>query len=92
LKRSTKHPLKFTLPGFRARGFCQPSGYTSFKSRRRFPGWERYKLSDIFISYARSTAGQAEQIGEALRALGYGVWRDDELPAHRATVRPPGAG
>jgi adenylate cyclase len=41
-------------------------------------------MPDIFISYARSTEAQARQIGEALRALGYGVWRDDELPAHRA--------
>ncbi|HEY1880202.1 MAG TPA: TIR domain-containing protein [Caulobacteraceae bacterium] len=41
-------------------------------------------MSDVFISYARSTEAQARQIGEALRALGYGVWRDDELPAHRA--------
>ncbi|MFI4935652.1 MAG: TIR domain-containing protein [Caulobacterales bacterium] len=40
-------------------------------------------MSEIFISYARSTAAQAEQICEALRALGYDVWRDDELPAHR---------
>jgi adenylate cyclase len=42
------------------------------------------KMADVFISYARSTEGQAKQIAEALRALGYGVWRDDELPAHRA--------
>jgi adenylate cyclase len=41
-------------------------------------------MTDIFISYARSTEPQAKQIAEALRALGYGVWRDDELPAHRA--------
>ncbi len=41
-------------------------------------------MSDIFISYARSTAAQAQQVADALRALGYGVWRDDELPAHRA--------
>jgi adenylate cyclase len=41
-------------------------------------------MTDIFISYARSTANEAHQIAEALRALGYGVWRDDELPAHRA--------
>jgi adenylate cyclase len=41
-------------------------------------------MSDIFISYARSTEREARAIGEALRALGYGVWRDDELPAHRA--------
>ena len=40
-------------------------------------------MSDIFISYARSTEPQAKQVAEALRALGYGVWRDDELPAHR---------
>src|SRR5258708_8199923 len=41
-------------------------------------------MSDIFISYARSTEGQAKQIAEGLRGLGYGVWRDDELPANRA--------
>ncbi|MGH7011371.1 MAG: TIR domain-containing protein, partial [Caulobacteraceae bacterium] len=41
-------------------------------------------MSDVFISYARSTADDAERIAEALRSLGYGVWRDDELPAHRA--------
>ncbi|HXV00970.1 MAG TPA: TIR domain-containing protein [Caulobacteraceae bacterium] len=41
-------------------------------------------MSDVFISYARSTAAQAQQVGDALRALGYGVWRDDELPPHRA--------
>lgn len=41
-------------------------------------------MPDIFISYARSTAAQAQAIADALRALGYGVWRDDELPPHRA--------
>jgi TolB-like protein len=41
-------------------------------------------LSHVFISYARSTEGQARRIGEALRALGHAVWRDDELPAHRS--------
>ncbi|MDB5481559.1 MAG: Adenylate cyclase [Caulobacteraceae bacterium] len=41
-------------------------------------------MSDIFISYARSTASQAHAVAEALRALGYDVWRDDELPAHRS--------
>ena len=40
-------------------------------------------MSDIFISYARSTEAQAKAIAEALRGLGYDVWRDDELPAHR---------
>ncbi len=40
-------------------------------------------MSDIFISYARSTAQQAQAVAEALRSLGYRVWSDDELPAHR---------
>jgi TolB-like protein len=41
-------------------------------------------VSDVFISYARSTEMQASQVAEGLRALGYAVWRDDQLPAHRA--------
>ena len=41
-------------------------------------------MADVFISYARPDEGQAERVAEALRASGYGVWRDDELPAHRA--------
>jgi len=40
-------------------------------------------MSDVFISYARSTEREARQVAEALRGLGYDVWRDDELPAHR---------
>jgi TolB-like protein len=40
-------------------------------------------MSEVFISYARSSANEAEAMAQALRALGYGVWRDDELPAHR---------
>jgi adenylate cyclase len=40
-------------------------------------------MPNVFISYARSTEAQAHMIAEALRSLGYGVWRDDELPAHR---------
>ncbi|HLZ83480.1 MAG TPA: TIR domain-containing protein [Caulobacteraceae bacterium] len=41
-------------------------------------------MTDIFISYARATESEARKIAEALRTLGYGVWRDDELPPHRA--------
>ena len=41
-------------------------------------------MSEIFISYARSTAKQAQVVADALRGLGYVVWRDDELPAHRS--------
>ena len=41
-------------------------------------------MTDVFISYARSTDAQAKRIAEALRALGYAVWSDEHLPAHRA--------
>jgi len=41
-------------------------------------------MSEIFVSYARSTERQAHQIADALRASGYEVWRDDQLPAHRS--------
>ncbi|HZC16084.1 MAG TPA: TIR domain-containing protein, partial [Caulobacteraceae bacterium] len=41
-------------------------------------------MADIFISYARSSEAEARLIGEALRRLGYEVWRDDQLPGHRA--------
>ena len=41
-------------------------------------------MSDVVISYARSTATQARAVAAALRSLGYDVWLDDELPAHRA--------
>ena len=39
-------------------------------------------MSDIFISHANS-APLARQIADALRALGYQVWWDDEVPVHR---------
>src|SRR5438128_1746654 len=41
-------------------------------------------MSDVFVSYARPDEPHAERIAEALRGEGYSVWRDDELPAHRA--------
>ena len=41
-------------------------------------------MSDVFVSYARSTEPLAEQVEAALRAAGYAVWRDAELPAHRS--------
>ncbi|HUK83232.1 MAG TPA: TIR domain-containing protein [Verrucomicrobiae bacterium] len=37
--------------------------------------------ANIFISYAQSTEAGAHKIGELLRALDYGVWRNDDLPA-----------
>lgn len=41
-------------------------------------------MADIFISYARSTEAQVGLIEAELRALGYDVWTDGELPAHRS--------
>jgi TIR domain len=41
-------------------------------------------MPDIFISYARSTtAAHAQAMAVGLRALGYDVWFDEALPAHR---------
>jgi TolB-like protein/Tfp pilus assembly protein PilF len=40
-------------------------------------------VSEIFISYSRSTEPQARRVAEALIALGYDVWRDDQLLPHR---------
>ena len=41
-------------------------------------------MSHVFISYARSTARQAQQVATLLRGLGHKVWLDDAIPAHRA--------
>jgi adenylate cyclase len=41
-------------------------------------------MADVFVSYARTDEAMAERVADALRADGYDVWRDDQLPAHRA--------
>jgi len=41
-------------------------------------------MPDIFISYARADEALAARLAERLRAAGYEVWRDDQLPVHRA--------
>ena len=41
-------------------------------------------MSHIFISYARPDEPLASLIADGLRDGGFEVWRDDELPAHRA--------
>jgi len=40
-------------------------------------------MADVFVSYARTDEPHAKRVAEALRAQGYDVWRDDQLPAHR---------
>jgi pimeloyl-ACP methyl ester carboxylesterase len=41
-------------------------------------------MSEVFISYARETGAYARKFAEALRASGFTVWYDEDLPAHRA--------
>ncbi len=41
-------------------------------------------MANVFISYARADENVAEQAAKVLLAGGYDVWRDDQLPAHRA--------
>ena len=40
-------------------------------------------MADVFLSYARPSAAQAKRIAENLRAAGFSVWFDEDLPAHR---------
>jgi len=40
-------------------------------------------MSDILVSYARPDEPHSSRIADALKSLGYHVWRDDQLPAHR---------
>src|SRR6185312_12668448 len=65
-----------------------PSRAPPAPPRRPRPGPRRdarggSSVSDVFISYARSTAAQASAAADALRAAGYSVWLDEDLPAHR---------
>ena len=41
-------------------------------------------MADIFISYASESEPRAKRVAAAMRAAGFSVWRDDELPPHRA--------
>jgi YARHG domain/TIR domain len=39
-------------------------------------------MVDVFISYSRDDRGAVRRIAEAVEALGYDVWWDDDLPPH----------
>jgi tetratricopeptide (TPR) repeat protein len=41
-------------------------------------------MSHVFLSYARPSVNAAKRAAGALRAAGYSVWFDQDLPAHRA--------
>ena len=41
-------------------------------------------MADVFVSYTRPDEPQAKRVADALAVGGYSVWRDNELPAHRA--------
>lgn len=41
-------------------------------------------MAEIFLSYARASNRAARRIAAAFRQLGYSVWFDEQLPAHRA--------
>ena len=40
-------------------------------------------MAEVFVSYARPDEPLAQLVTDTLRGLGYRVWRDDDLPAHR---------
>ena len=41
-------------------------------------------MSEVFISYARQDEAKARHVADGLRAVGFEVWRDEQLPTHRA--------
>lgn len=41
-------------------------------------------MADVFLSYARGNAAEAQRIAADLRSCGFSLWFDEHLPAHRA--------
>ena len=41
-------------------------------------------MSEVFISYSRDNQEVVRRLAEAVKALGYDVWWDDQLPPHLA--------
>lgn len=42
------------------------------------------KMSDVFVSYARTDIAVARLVAQNLRSAGHSVWFDEEIPANRA--------
>lgn len=42
------------------------------------------RVSEVFISYSRDNQDVVRSLAEAVKALGYDVWWDDQLPPHLA--------
>lgn len=40
-------------------------------------------MADVFLSYARANFADAQKLAERLRAAGFTLWFDEDLPAHR---------
>lgn len=40
-------------------------------------------MTDVFLSYARGNAAEAQRLAARLRACGFSLWFDENLPAHR---------
>ena len=73
-------------------GLPLPDALSHLGLATRFTTWlgfaprskvRRARMSDVFISYARSTAKQAQAVAQTLRGLGRSVWLDEEHPADR---------
>ena len=80
---------------FEFRRLVGPSGYLDdvamgrerTKSRHEHAdvvGTALGEMADVFLSYARPSANVAKLVAAALRANGYSVWFDEDLPAHRS--------
>ena len=41
-------------------------------------------MREVFLSYARQDDAIARRVAKTLQAAGHDVWRDSQLPAHRA--------
>ncbi len=40
-------------------------------------------MADVFLSYARGNAAEAQRVAACLKSCGFSLWFDEDLPAHR---------